>query len=230
MASSYVLPSPTLPHAHRDHTHSHSHTRSQSQTSLNALRMTISNNSLPSLPDDEAYSHNHSRDHSHDHSHDYGHGDPNGHSHHHSGHAHGRTSSHMSNTGALVSREKAAPPALNTMEGWTQEKTAGGKNIVTPGLNSAQFLYSPPDHHHHGHDNHGHSHSNSHDHDHNHGQSYAHPQMHDHENDTNRSWFTRMILPYTSRFPILHAIVIEKDSRRIFYFMAYVLSVTHVLH
>lgn len=32
-----------------------------------------------------------------------------------------------------------------------------------------------------------------------------------------------MLLPYTARFPILHAIMIEKDSRRIFYFMTYVI-------
>jgi hypothetical protein len=30
-----------------------------------------------------------------------------------------------------------------------------------------------------------------------------------------------MILPYTANLPILNAILIEKDSRRIFYFMAY---------
>jgi zinc transporter 5/7 len=33
-----------------------------------------------------------------------------------------------------------------------------------------------------------------------------------------------MLLPYTARFPLIHAIVTEKDSRRIFYFMMLNLS------
>lgn len=35
-----------------------------------------------------------------------------------------------------------------------------------------------------------------------------------------------MLLPYCVRFPIIHAIVIEKDSRRIFYFMMYAQAIT----
>jgi zinc transporter 5/7 len=31
-----------------------------------------------------------------------------------------------------------------------------------------------------------------------------------------------LLLPYTSRWPLLHAIMTEKDSRRILYFMSYV--------
>lgn len=36
-----------------------------------------------------------------------------------------------------------------------------------------------------------------------------------------RSRFTDMMLPYTAKWPILHAVMTEKDSRRIFYFMRY---------
>ncbi|KAM5362018.1 hypothetical protein ACJZ2D_012768 [Fusarium nematophilum] len=205
MASSYALPTSALPHAHQGHMHA----RTQSQSSLNALRTTISNGSLPSRSDDEA--HAHGRDHSHDH----GHGNCNGHSHNHSGHKHGHSRSHMSNTSAMLAREKLPPPALNTMEGWTQERTPGGKSVITPGPETANMPYSPPDHH----DHHGHDHHHSHDHQHGHDHSHSHDHSHDHENSSKRSLLTRMILPYTARFPILHAILIEKDSRRIFYFM-----------
>ncbi|KOS17451.1 putative zinc transporter cis4 [Escovopsis weberi] len=41
-----------------------------------------------------------------------------------------------------------------------------------------------------------------------------------HENPDKRSLFTRTLLAFTARFPLLHAILVEKDSRRIFYFMA----------
>jgi hypothetical protein len=30
-----------------------------------------------------------------------------------------------------------------------------------------------------------------------------------------------MLLPYTAKYPLIHAIMTEKDSRRIFYFMGY---------
>ncbi len=53
-------------------------------------------------------------------------------------------------------------------------------------------------------DEHGHKHD---DHHHSHGVGY--------------SKFTALLLPYTSRWPLIHAIMTEKDSRRIFYFMGY---------
>ncbi|KAI1100445.1 cation efflux protein [Jackrogersella minutella] len=55
--------------------------------------------------------------------------------------------------------------------------------------------------------------------------------LHEHENDGDDhhtrihahggtySKFTALLLPYTSRWPLVHAIMTEKDSRRIFYFM-----------
>ncbi|KAH7275650.1 putative zinc transporter msc2 [Fusarium solani] len=219
MASSYALPTSSLPHAHQGHMHARSH----SQSSLNALRTTISNGSLPSVPDDEAYAHNHEQ------SFDNGGGNFNGHSHSHSGHRHGHSRSRMSNTSAMLSREKLPPPALNTMEGWTQERTPGGKSVITPGPETANMPYTPPDyphdHHDHDHDHthshdHSHSHDHTHSHDHHHGHDHDHAHSHDPEKAAKRSLFTRMILPYTARFPILNAILIEKDSRRIFYFMA----------
>jgi zinc transporter 5/7 len=133
----------------------------------------------------------------------------------------------MSNTSATIAREKLPPAPLNTLEGWTEERTPGGKSILTPGPESANMTYSPPefphDHHDHDHHDHSHDHSHSHNHSHSHDHSNHHGHDHGHPHDDDkgkRSLFTRMILPYTTRFPILNAILIEKDSRRIFYFMA----------
>ncbi|KAF4496772.1 zinc transporter [Fusarium agapanthi] len=220
MASSYALPTSTLPHAHQNHMHSH--TRSHSQSSLNNLgrQSTFSNGSLPSVPDEE---------HNHDFSHDHvdGNGNHSAHSHNPSIHKHGHRRSRMSNTSATIAREKLPPAPLNTLKGWTEERTPGGKSILTPGPESANMAYSPPEfpHDHHDHEHHDHSHDHSHSHNHSHSHDHSNHYGHDHgyphhDDKGKRSLFTRMILPYTTRFPILNAILIEKDSRRIFYFMA----------
>jgi zinc transporter 5/7 len=223
MASSYALPTSSLPHAHQNHMHSHA--RSQSQSSLNNIRRqsTFSNGSLPSVPDE---------DRNHESSHDHGDGNYTAHSHNPSVHKHGHRRSRMSNTSVSMAREKPLPAPLNTLEGWTEERTPGGKSVITPGPESANMSYSPPDyphdHHDHHHD-HSHGHSHSHDHSHTHTHDHAHSHDHDHrghshsheDKSAKRSLFTRMILPYTANLPILNAILIEKDSRRIFYFMAY---------
>ena len=46
--------------------------------------------------------------------------------------------------------------------------------------------------------------------------SHSHQQ---HGHSVERSRFTTLLLPYTARWPILHTVVADKDSRRIFYFM-----------
>lgn len=43
-----------------------------------------------------------------------------------------------------------------------------------------------------------------------------------HAHAVERSRFTTILLPYTEKLTVIHAILVEKDSRRIFYFMAYV--------
>ncbi|KAH8735682.1 cation efflux family-domain-containing protein [Ilyonectria robusta] len=232
MASSYALPSSALPHAHQNHMHSH--TRANSQPSINALRTTMSNGSISSRLDVDSHDHGHTHDleqvHEHDHEHDHDHDHDHSHDHSHDGgyglpnparrggHTRRHTRSHLSNSSMLLSREKQPPPALNTLDGWTQEKTPGGKSVITPGPETATMPYSPPDKHDHDHD-HSHSHDHAHDHSHDHHHGHVHAHADSHENNANRSLVTRMLLPYTARFPILHAIMIEKDSRRIFYFM-----------
>jgi len=66
----------------------------------------------------------------------------------------------------------------------------------------------------HAHDDHGYNHD--HDHDHHHG--------HNHSTATSvgpRSRFTTFLLPFVLRWPLVHTIMADKDSRRIFYFMRY---------
>lgn len=40
-----------------------------------------------------------------------------------------------------------------------------------------------------------------------------------HDPSAERSRFTNFMLPHTAKWPMLHTIMTEKDSRRIFYFM-----------
>lgn len=55
-------------------------------------------------------------------------------------------------------------------------------------------------------------------HDHGHGGD-GHHHHHHHAQGPSYSTFTALLLPYTSKWPLIHAIMTEKDSRRIFYFM-----------
>jgi solute carrier family 30 (zinc transporter), member 5/7 len=115
-------------------------------------------------------------------------------------HNHGTeiASSHRANT----SLRRNPPPSLSQQPDganpWTIGATSGGRALITPKAGSfdAAVKYEAPAvqaHDHHGHD---------------HGQ-------------VERSSFTKLLLPYTSRWPLLHSIMTEKDSRRIFYFMGY---------
>lgn len=215
MASPYALPSSALPHAHNQHMHSHGH----SQSSMNAWRASMSTGSLPPAAEDDGHDHDHEQPHSHSRQ-----------------HSHARQGSHTSNMSAMLHREKQPPASLDSLDGWTKETTAGGKSILTPGPGIATTPYSPPikhnhnhsdhsHHHHHSHDHdhdHDHDHKHDHDRDHSHGHGHGHGHSHAHRAEDSkapRSLFTRTLLRYTAGFPILHAILVEKDSRRIFYFM-----------
>lgn len=94
----------------------------------------------------------------------------------------------------LVARPNLPPPLANGH--WRTGSTAGGKPLITPTTASfdAAGTYQPPV-----------------------ASSDAHR-----DRSFERSAFTRFVIPYTSKWPLLHAIVAEKDSRRIFYFMSYV--------
>ncbi|OTB00555.1 hypothetical protein M426DRAFT_324221 [Hypoxylon sp. CI-4A] len=81
----------------------------------------------------------------------------------------------------------------------------------------ASVLHDHNHNHNHDHD-HDHDH-HDHDHDHDHGHSHSHSHDHEHSHGAIYSKFTGLLLPYTSRWPLIHAVMTEKDSRRIFYFM-----------
>ncbi|KAK0367772.1 cation efflux family protein [Colletotrichum limetticola] len=217
MASSYALPSSALPHAHHHHMHSHSH----SPPSLHALKSTMSTGGL--------HSHSQSQDStgsSHAHNHDHSHG--------HNGHAHGGHSHHRANSSqSSIPRERAAPRSLASMDGWKTDITPSGRQLLTPTHGSFSETFQPLDGAmtigEHSHDHHDHDHSHSHDHAHgdchgrdHHGHSHAHSHSHSHSHSHDHakpSLFTRVLLKYTPAVPVLHTILVEKDSRRIFYFM-----------
>ena len=202
MASSYTLPSSALPHAHQHHI-SGSHSSSHSQSSLNSWRASMSGDRLSASFEDAIYEEGPAATHGHSHSHSHDHGHDHSHSHDHSHElrtprqpSHHRMGSYASNTSASISKER--PPSMNleVMDGWTLERTVSGKSVVTPGLNSASTPYSPP--------------------------RLVNKAQFNIDENNQRSFFTNALLPYTAKYPILHAIMTEKDSRRIFYFMTYV--------
>lgn len=90
--------------------------------------------------------------------------------------------------------------SISTNQGFVSSSTRGGKHVLTPSQASFDIKYDAP------------------------AQGVTH--VHDHGSSAERSRFTNLILPFTAKWPLLHAIVTEKDSRRIFYFMryAYILS------
>lgn len=194
MAASCALPSSALPHAHQQHLHPHSHP--QSPSPLSSWRSSMSSETLSTTSaDDVVYDEGHGSN--------YSHTGPNLHAHSHS-HSHERSGSYASNRSNRsipLSRERPPPTSLDMMDGWTLEKTQSGRSVIAPGPDTTATPYSPP--------------------------RQVHKRMHElqsSESNAERSLFTRTLLPYTAKYPILHAIMTEKDSRRIFYFMTYVLQ------
>lgn len=93
---------------------------------------------------------------------------------------------------------------------------------MSPYAAPKERLHADSHQHNHSHAHHHvHDHDHTHDHDHGHSHSHHSHSHHDHEKNATRSLFTRMLLPYTAKYPLIHAIMTEKDSRRIFYFMGY---------
>lgn len=87
------------------------------------------------------------------------------------------------------SRASMLPPLQKN--GWTRTSSISGKQMITPTHAVKGKIYEAPS---------------------------PTGVTHNHSSPE-RSRFTTFLLRYTMRWPWLHAIVIEKDSRRIFYFM-----------
>lgn len=157
---------------------------------------------------DNACSHSHSHSHAHSHtsslaslspSRSRRDSRPNG------AHSHSRSHQHDTNqsqyrANSNVGIQKNIPPPLGSSGQWKMESTPGGTSLLSPTAASfdAAGVYEPPVA----------SRPRAH--------SHAH---HHHDHGVKRSKFTGLLLRYTPAWPLLHAVVVEKDSRRIFYFM-----------
>ncbi|KAJ2967197.1 hypothetical protein NUW58_g10504 [Xylaria curta] len=202
MASSYALPQAPLPHsAHGSIDHLHSHTHSPPSFGHSRARSSLSNASV--------------RSHSHSHSHSHESIDEDVVAHSRQNMAQYRANSFV----ALQRRENRPSPLRQNSEG----VPSPGK--VKGGVASHKHTHSHDNEHHHNH-NHNHSHDHDHDHDHHandHHDHHNHRDRHGHHNHDYHSHeyskLTGLLLPYTSRWPLVHAVMTDKDSRRIFYFM-----------
>lgn len=123
---------------------------------------------------------------------DHDHDHGHNHSHSHS-HTHSEPHTHTHHANSMQPRQNVPPPLLPS-NGWKTTSTSAGKHLITPVTAGFSEQYEAPE-----------------------------PQGTEppHDHSAERSKFTNMLLPYTSKWPILHAIMTEKDSRRIFYFMRY---------
>ncbi|KAL2133380.1 hypothetical protein VTI74DRAFT_2468 [Chaetomium olivicolor] len=124
------------------------------------------------------------------------------------GHSHSRSHHHHDGNNSQYRANSNIPvpinvPPLGGNTQWKIESTPGGKSLISPtsaGFDAAGVYDAPtaspvrP-----------HSHSHHH---------------HDHDRLAERSRFTSLLLPYSSRWPLLHAVLTDRDSRRIFYFMS----------
>ncbi len=98
-------------------------------------------------------------------------------------------------THSLQTRSDAPSPLVPNGH-WKMDSTPGGQPLISPtdGAFNTESKYDAPDH--------------------------AVPRHDSHDHPAPKSAFTNLLLPYTSNWPLLHAIMVEKDSRRIFYFMS----------
>lgn len=210
MASSYSLPGAVV-HSHRHHGHGHSHTRSRSPSfgTLNRsfkMDLTSAPTNGPDLDEhDHEHDHTHpthshsgsgsgsgSGSHSHNHSHSHSHDHE-----HDESRLHSHSLSNHSNHRANLNQPRHNLPPLSPSAGWSTS-SAGGRPLITPTNPTFAGIYEAPQ-----------------------AQAQAQAPAPDavHDHSAERSGFTKMLLPYTSKWPLLHAVMTEKDSRRIFYFM-----------
>ena len=128
---------------------------------------------------------------SHDHGHNHSHVDDHDRETDHE--AHNQAQYRANSNHAIHSRPNLPPPLSNT-NGWRTISTAAGKAVTTPTHESFDQAYEAP--------------------------AQSSYPSHDLAS-VERSAVTNFLLPFTARFPVLYAIMMEKDSRRIFYFMRY---------
>lgn len=187
----YALPVSPLPHSHM---HAQSHSHSHSAHTLPPSRLGPGTQRSPSsknLRQERSNGSLHVQAHSEP-FHDHGHN-----------HSHSDASIY---SGAASNGFASEGSGLN---GHSHSHSA----VHSPYVNNEKVLtMATHTHHDHGHD-HGH-------HDHCHGDhDHDHQHSHSHKAEEKRSAFTKFLVNSAEGSPTLHSILIEKDSRRIFYFM-----------
>lgn len=108
--------------------------------------------------------------------------------------------------GAKHSRGRTVPAPISVSGTYAN---GGGQILMTPATSTMPVKYQLPEYTEPAHEN---------------GHAHAHAHSHAHDGSAEKSFLTRFILDSSTGWPLLHAIVVEKDSRRIFYFMWYVPS------
>lgn len=188
-----------MPQTHSHHGHGHSHSRSRSPARFGTLNRSfkMDTSSATALLDQEKDQAHYTHDHDHQHSHSHSsqpelHDHDNGHNHNHNhGHSNG-SHGDLRSGGSKMQARQHIPAPLMTGNVFSTSSTAAGKLLVTPKNPSISEPYKAPE---------------------------AKLPKHVHDHSAERSRFTNSLLPYTARWPLLHAVMTEKDSRRIFYFM-----------
>lgn len=194
----YALPVSPVPHSHL-HSPAHSHSHSAQSLSPNKIGpATQRSPNSKNLRQERSNGSLHLQarsDSSHDHGHNHNHSVPPAYS------------------GTLSS---GIAPNGNGLNGHSHNHSHTYSATYSPFVKGekdstmASHTHDDHDHCHHDHDHkldHSHSHDHSHDHD------------HVHKGEEKRSAFTKLLMSYCQGYPTLHSILIEKDSRRIFYFM-----------
>ncbi|KAI1431853.1 cation efflux protein [Xylaria sp. CBS 124048] len=211
MTSSYALPqAPLSPHRHNHHgsvDHFHSHTHSAPSFGHSRSRPSLSK-AAPARSHDHVHDHVHTANHAHSDSPSHEKAD---------GDAVARSQQNLAqfraNSYVPLQRRENRPSPL----GQNREHSLGLPGGEVGPAPHKHTCSNDSKHHHHEHD-----HNHDHDHDHEHSHDYHdHHNHHDapHDHSHNYSRFTGLLLPYTSKWPLVHAIMTDKDSRRIFYFM-----------
>lgn len=202
MASTYALPVSALPHSHgHSHVHSHSHTPSFSPGKLGPGGQKAANTSR-TLRQERSHGSLHSHAHSES-LYNYGNNQERV-----QNFEHFRTNTdlHMQ-----IQNNNLVPGEVYTEQ---RPYDLAPAYSQSNGYEAGQATAS---HTHHNHSDHDNSHDDHAHHDHAHHDHTSHG--HSHDMAEKRSGFTHAVLPYAERWTLLHSILKEKDSRRIFYFM-----------
>lgn len=190
MASSYALPASAMTHSHHGHVHSQSH--SPGRPSANTPKAMRQERSNGSLHAYSASESNLGHIHEHHHSHEHvRERSPLRISHSSDDHVHETPHHHVP--------ERASSPSPYEVSAYEaidiQSPTLDDPFGMTDDIPIDPPSYQPPVNGHH------HAHTTT-------------------ASATSRSQFSNFILPFVLRWPLIHTILVDKDSRRIFYFMS----------